>query len=60
VLVVMVRPGWSAAAAGFLLKSGRFGAAAFVGPWLGRRLRCRSSGDGRKAKRPDLLPVRPR
>ncbi|MFJ6780719.1 SGNH/GDSL hydrolase family protein [Streptomyces yangpuensis] len=31
-------------------------AAAFLGPWLGRRLRGRSSGDGRTAKRPDLLP----
>lgn len=27
-----------------------------VGPWIGRRLRGRSSGDGRPAKRPDLLP----
>ncbi|WP_203955498.1 SGNH/GDSL hydrolase family protein, partial [Planotetraspora mira] len=33
-------------------------AAAFLGPWLGRRLRGRSSGDGRTAKRPNLLPVR--
>ncbi|MFE9622785.1 SGNH/GDSL hydrolase family protein [Streptomyces sp. NPDC006527] len=32
-------------------------AAAFLGPWLGRRLRGRSSGDGRTAKRPGLLPV---
>ncbi|MEW9528345.1 SGNH/GDSL hydrolase family protein [Microbispora sp. NPDC049125] len=32
-------------------------AAAFLGPWLGRRLRGRSSGDGRVAKRPHLLPV---
>ncbi|QIP83856.1 SGNH/GDSL hydrolase family protein [Streptomyces sp. Tu 2975] len=32
-------------------------AAAFLGPWLGRRLRGRSSGDGRTAKRPQLLPV---
>ncbi|MEU0134539.1 SGNH/GDSL hydrolase family protein [Streptomyces sp. NPDC006296] len=30
--------------------------AAFLGPWLGRRLRARSSGDGRTAKRPQLLP----
>ncbi|MFJ3818864.1 SGNH/GDSL hydrolase family protein [Streptomyces sp. NPDC090056] len=30
---------------------------AFLGPWLGRRLRGRSSGDGRAAKRPELLPV---
>ncbi|GAA3398408.1 SGNH/GDSL hydrolase family protein [Streptomyces roseoviridis] len=32
-------------------------AAGFLGPWLGRRLRGRSSGDGRTAKRPELLPV---
>ncbi|MFD9355053.1 SGNH/GDSL hydrolase family protein [Streptomyces sp. NPDC060031] len=32
--------------------------AGFLGPWLGRRLRGRSSGDGRAAKRPELLPVR--
>ncbi|MEV5238305.1 SGNH/GDSL hydrolase family protein [Streptomyces cinnamoneus] len=32
-------------------------AAAFLGPWLVRRLRGRSSGDGRTAKRPALLPV---
>ncbi|MEU9010161.1 SGNH/GDSL hydrolase family protein [Streptomyces sp. NPDC048479] len=31
--------------------------AAFLGPWLGRRLRGRSSGDGRTAKRPQLLPL---
>ncbi|MEV5612719.1 SGNH/GDSL hydrolase family protein [Streptomyces sp. NPDC052225] len=31
----------------------------FLGPWLGRRLRGRSSGDGRAAKRPELTPVRP-
>ncbi|MCX4911519.1 SGNH/GDSL hydrolase family protein [Streptomyces sp. NBC_00878] len=29
----------------------------FLGPWLVRRLRGRSSGDGRQAKRPTLLPV---
>ncbi|GAA2598772.1 SGNH/GDSL hydrolase family protein [Actinomadura fulvescens] len=29
----------------------------FLGPWVMRRLRGRSSGDGRVAKRPDLLPV---
>ncbi|MFF3686924.1 SGNH/GDSL hydrolase family protein [Streptomyces sp. NPDC002187] len=34
-------------------------AASFLGPWLGRRLRGRSSGDGRTAKRPQLLPVHP-
>jgi lysophospholipase L1-like esterase len=32
-------------------------AGSFLGPWLGRRLRGRSSGDGRQAKRPGLLPV---
>jgi lysophospholipase L1-like esterase len=32
-------------------------AASFLGPWLGRRLRGRSSGDGRTAKRPQLQPV---
>ncbi|MFD0360492.1 SGNH/GDSL hydrolase family protein [Nocardia sp. GCM10030253] len=31
--------------------------AGFLGPWLGRRVRGRSSGDGRSAKRHDLLPV---
>lgn len=31
--------------------------AAFLGPWLGRRLRGRSSGDGRTAKRPTLQPL---
>lgn len=30
----------------------------FLGPWAYRRLRGRSSGDGRTAKRPALLPVR--
>ncbi len=30
-----------------------------LGPWIGRRLRGRSSGDGIDAKRPDLLPVAP-
>ncbi|KRD21173.1 MULTISPECIES: SGNH/GDSL hydrolase family protein [unclassified Streptomyces] len=34
-------------------------AAAYLGPWLGRRLRGRSSGDGRTARRPQLLPVGP-
>ncbi|MET8678835.1 SGNH/GDSL hydrolase family protein [Streptomyces sp. NPDC004647] len=32
-------------------------AAAFLGPWLGRRLRGESSGDGRSAKRPQILPL---
>ncbi|MEV7277905.1 SGNH/GDSL hydrolase family protein [Streptomyces sp. NPDC093111] len=31
--------------------------ASFLTPWLTRRLRGRSSGDGRTAKRPALLPV---
>lgn len=35
-------------------------AAGFLGPWIGRRLRGRSSGDGRTAKRPELLPVKAR
>ncbi|MEU5400929.1 SGNH/GDSL hydrolase family protein [Streptomyces sp. NPDC005963] len=30
-----------------------------LGPWIGRRLTGRSSGDGRSAKRPDLLPYEP-
>ncbi|MCH0539193.1 SGNH/GDSL hydrolase family protein [Streptomyces sp. MUM 203J] len=34
-------------------------AASFLGPWLTRRLRGRSSGDGRSAKRPGLRPVLP-
>ncbi|GAA3444611.1 SGNH/GDSL hydrolase family protein [Planomonospora venezuelensis] len=33
-------------------------AGTFLTPWLVRRLRGRSSGDGRVAKRPALLPVR--
>jgi lysophospholipase L1-like esterase len=32
-------------------------AAEFLGPWIGRRLRGRSSGDGRTARRPHLAPV---
>ncbi|MFE9682518.1 SGNH/GDSL hydrolase family protein [Streptomyces sp. NPDC006285] len=31
-------------------------AGGFLGPWLLRRVRGRSSGDGRQAKRPELLP----
>ncbi|WP_328924051.1 SGNH/GDSL hydrolase family protein [Streptomyces sp. NBC_00190] len=31
--------------------------AGFLGPWIGRRLRGRSSGDGRTAKRPELRPL---
>ncbi|PXX71029.1 lysophospholipase L1-like esterase [Nocardia tenerifensis] len=29
----------------------------YLGPWIGRRLRGTSSGTGREAKRPELLPV---
>ncbi|MGW7407622.1 SGNH/GDSL hydrolase family protein [Streptomyces sp. NPDC054833] len=32
-------------------------AGSFLGPWLVRRIQGRSSGDGRRAKRPALLPV---
>ncbi|MCP2288373.1 GDSL-type esterase/lipase family protein [Nocardia amikacinitolerans] len=35
-------------------------ATTFLAPWVGRRLTGRSSGAGRTAKRPDLLPVRGR
>lgn len=31
--------------------------ATFLGPWVGRRIRGKSSGDGRLAKRPELLPL---
>ncbi|MFC5180431.1 SGNH/GDSL hydrolase family protein [Actinomadura harenae] len=31
-------------------------AGTFLGPWVWRRIRGRSSGDGRTAKRPELLP----
>ena len=31
---------------------------AHLGPWIGRRLTGRSSGDGRPPKRPELLPYR--
>ncbi|MEU8772330.1 SGNH/GDSL hydrolase family protein [Streptomyces sp. NPDC048606] len=34
--------------------------AGFLGPWLARRLRGASSGDGRTAKRPHLEPLTPR
>ncbi|MBW5484251.1 SGNH/GDSL hydrolase family protein [Streptomyces bambusae] len=46
------RPGWPTAAADEL----RW-AASFLGPWLVRRLRGTSSGDGRTPKRPGLLPL---
>src|SRR5215469_1415341 len=31
----------------------------YLGPWVGRRVRGTSSGDGRQPKRPELLPVTP-
>jgi lysophospholipase L1-like esterase len=46
-----VRPGWTARRTADL----RFTRQHLV-PWIGRRLTGRSSGDGRPAKRPDLLP----
>jgi lysophospholipase L1-like esterase len=46
-----VRPGWAARRTADL----RFTRQHLV-PWIGRRLTGRSSGDGRPAKRPDLLP----
>ncbi|MBB5122503.1 lysophospholipase [Streptomyces eurocidicus] len=46
-----VPAGWQAAAAELRW------AGTFLGPWLVRRLRGRSSGDGRTAKRPGLLPL---
>ncbi|MFJ9412013.1 SGNH/GDSL hydrolase family protein [Streptomyces sp. NPDC101393] len=44
-------PGWGARRAADL----RF-TREYLVPWIGRRLTGRSSGDGRPAKRPDLLP----
>jgi lysophospholipase L1-like esterase len=44
---------WRAAATGL------WWASAHAGPWMYRRLRRRSSGDGRTAKRPRLTPVTP-
>lgn len=32
--------------------------ATFFGPWVGRRIRGKSSADGRSAKRPELAPLR--
>ncbi|MGW3625258.1 SGNH/GDSL hydrolase family protein [Streptomyces sp. NPDC000880] len=46
-----VPAGWQAAGAELRW------AAAFLGPWLGRRLRGQSSGEGRTAKRPQLLSL---
>lgn len=46
------------AASGLRLVGGELRwAGSFLGPWLVRRARGRSSGDGRLAKRPELLPV---
>ena len=41
------------------LREHRAWASQHLGPWVGRRLRGQSSGDGRTGKRPDLLPVDP-
>jgi lysophospholipase L1-like esterase len=46
-----VRPGWTARRGDDLRFTGRH-----LLPWIGRRLTGRSSGDGRPAKRPQLLP----
>ncbi|MGI5400489.1 SGNH/GDSL hydrolase family protein [Streptomyces sp. CA-135486] len=53
-LPAAMRPGWAARRVGDL----RF-ARTHLGPWIGRRLTGRSSGDGRPAKRPELLPYEP-
>ena len=47
-----VSTGWYAATTEFRWFAG------FLGPWFVRRLKGRSSGDGRTAQRPLLLPVR--
>jgi lysophospholipase L1-like esterase len=49
-----VRPGWAARRTADLRFTRRH-----LLPWIGRRLTGRSSGDGRPAKRPDLLPYVP-
>jgi lysophospholipase L1-like esterase len=49
-----VRPGWAARRTADLRFTRRH-----LLPWIGRRLTGRSSGDGRPAKRPDLLPYGP-
>ena len=41
------------------LREHRAWALEHLGPWVGRRLRGQSSGDGRTGKRPDLQPVDP-
>jgi lysophospholipase L1-like esterase len=50
-LPAAARPGWGSRR----VSDVRF-ARQHLGPWIGRRLRGRSSGDGRPAKRPELLP----
>ncbi|WP_067701346.1 SGNH/GDSL hydrolase family protein [Nocardia jejuensis] len=50
-LAATVPPSWGTRRIGDL----RF-AREHLGPWIGRRITGRSSGDGRPAKRPDLLP----
>ncbi|MEU4062497.1 SGNH/GDSL hydrolase family protein [Streptomyces wedmorensis] len=45
------RPGWASRR----IADARF-AKEHLGPWIGRRLTGRSSGDGRPPKRPELLP----
>lgn len=50
-----VRPGWAARRGADLSFARRH-----LLPWIGRRLTGRSSGDGRPAKRPDLLAYVPR
>ncbi|ROQ27249.1 lysophospholipase L1-like esterase [Streptomyces sp. PanSC19] len=49
-----VRPGWASRR----IADARF-AREHLGPWIGRRLTGRSSGDGRPPKRPELLPYDP-
>jgi lysophospholipase L1-like esterase len=49
-----VRPGWAARRTADLRFTRRH-----LLPWIGRRLTGRSSGDGRPAQRPDLLPYVP-
>ncbi|MFJ7066133.1 SGNH/GDSL hydrolase family protein [Streptomyces sp. NPDC101115] len=50
-LAPTARPGWASRR----IADARF-AREHLGPWIGRRLTGRSSGDGRPPKRPDLLP----
>ena len=53
-LPLALRPGWAARRTADLRFTRRH-----LLPWIGRRLTGRSSGDGRPAKRPDLLPYAP-